>query len=426
MRIGIIGAGISGLAAALALRERGHEVDVFQRERAAGGLIATFDFDGVDIEHFYHFLCAGDTGYFKLCEKLGLADRLHFRKARTGFYHDGTRYPFTTPLDLLRFRPIPFSQRVRFGLFALEARMRAEWAQLDELRAKPWLIDRIGKRAYEVVWDPLLRLKFGARHEDISAAWVWHRLHRVAQSKGRMGYLEGGTRLLLDTLLERLEDAGVRMHPGKPIKRIHAEDGRVASLETADGARHACDGAVSTVPMGVLASLLPEGWEDFGAQLRRIDYIGVVCVAFKLRRPASPYFWLNVNDPRVPFNGIIEYTNLNPLTQDAGHIVYVPYYVATDHPLYQMADDAIIEQSWKALRLIAPALGDADRRAHHVARAPYAQAVCTTGFLEDLPPQTAPIGGLHLLDSIFLYPEDRTQAGHILKAWECAARIGGP
>jgi len=424
MRIGIIGAGISGLSAALVLAKRGHAVDVFQREGSVGGLIATFDFAGTRIEHFYHFLCATDEGYFGLCQELGLSDRVQFAPAPTGFYFDGRSYPFSTPLDLLRFSPLPLSQRIRFGVFALEARWRKEWAQLDEMAAKPWLIDRLGRRAYEVIWEPLLALKFGDFHDRISAAWVWHRLHRVAQSKGKMGYLEGGTALLLDSLVERLTSLGVTIHPSRPVKRIRCDGDRVTGLAFDGVADHDCDRVVSTVPMQVLADLLPDTEGSYADELRRVDYIGVVCLLFKLKRPVSRNFWLNVNDPRVPFNGIIEYTNLNPLTKADGHIAYVPYYVDTTHPLYRMPDDDVFNQSWRALKLIAPHLTDDDLLAHHVARAPFAQAICPVDFLKVIPDQTSPLRGLHLLDSIFLYPEDRTQSGHITKANARAEAIG--
>ncbi|MBI2424718.1 MAG: NAD(P)/FAD-dependent oxidoreductase [Candidatus Hydrogenedentes bacterium] len=424
MKIGIIGAGISGLSTALALARRGHEVHVFQREHAVGGLIATFDFGGIPIEHFYHFLCTADRGYFNLCKELGIGDRLRFKKASTGFYYEGRLFNMNSPLDLLRFSPIPFTQRIRFGLFALEARARTEWVQLDELTAKPWLIDRIGKQTYDVVWHPLLALKFGAFHDRISAAWMWHRIHRVAKCKGRMGYLEGGTALLLDTLLRGLKDAGVTIHPGQPVTGILADENRVQGLRFEGAADFACDRVVSTVPLSVLARLLPPHWEAYAKDLRRVDYIGVSCLIFKLRKRVSPHFWLNVHDHRVPFNGIIEYTNLNPL-DGACHLAYVPYYTALDSPFYTMEETELTLKSWEALKLLAPQLGDADLIDHHLARTPFAQAICPTGFLNIVPDMNAPIGGLHVLDSTLLYPEDRTQSGHILKGEACANAIHG-
>jgi protoporphyrinogen oxidase len=421
MRIGIIGAGISGLAAAFRLARRGHHVEVFQRESSTGGLIATFDLAGTRIEHFYHFLCAGDTGYFELCRELGLQDRIRFVKARTGFYYQGQCFGFTTALDLLRFTPIPFSQRVRFGIFALESRMRDEWTQLDEITAEPWLIDRLGRRAFDVIWSPLLSLKFGEYSKTISAAWVWHRIHRVARSKGRMGYLEGGSGFLLDSLMASLKRSGITIHPGKPVTGIMAEAGRVRGLRLQGGSAYECERIISTVPLPVVADLIPPGWEDYETRLRAVRYIGVACVALKLTRPVTPYFWLNVHDSSIPFNGIIEYTNLNRLAGE--HIAYVPYYVPTDSPVYRMADHALIDQTWRGMKRIAPDLRDEDLVASHLSRAAYAQAICPTNFLRIIPGRRAPLGGLHLLDSVFLYPEDRTQSGNILKANECAEEI---
>jgi protoporphyrinogen oxidase len=421
MRIGIIGAGISGMVAALKLARQGHHVEIFQRESTVGGLIATHDLAGTRIEHFYHFLCAGDRGYFALCREMGIENRIRFVKARTGFYYQGRMFGFTTPLDLLHFSPIPLSQRLRFGLFALEARMRNEWVQLDQITAKPWLIDRLGLKAYEVIWDPLLTLKFGDFHDKISAAWVWHRIHRVARSKGRMGYLEGGTGLLLDMLTRQLEESGVHIHLSQPVAQILSDGESVYGLRLQDASEYRCDRIVSTVPLPVLADLLPAGWDDYATQLRRIPYIGVVCLSFKLTRQCSPYFWLNVYDSRVPFNGIIEYTNLNRLGGE--HIVYIPYYVATDHSLYRMDEERLIDLSWEALKRLSSGLQDQDRVAVHVARAPFAQAICKTGFLDIVPRQESPLKRLYLLDSVFLYPEDRTQSGNILKAYQCAPEI---
>ncbi|MFA6242058.1 MAG: NAD(P)/FAD-dependent oxidoreductase [Candidatus Hydrogenedentales bacterium] len=422
-RIGIIGAGISGLAAALALAKRGIHVEVFERGNKTGGLISTFDFDGPRIERYYHFLCREDHGYFDLCRELGLEDRLHWRRPKTGFHYEGTTYPFTSPIDLLRFSPIPFAQRVRFGAFALEARLRQEWKQLDELAAKPWLIDRLGTRAFEVIWRPLLELKFGDDYDRISAAWVWHRLHRVARSKGSMGFLEGGSAVLLDALIRRLRELGVPLHLGKQAKCVRVESGRVQGIDFSNGETFAGDHVISTIPLDLTASLLPPEYDSYAAQLRNIRYIGVVCVVLKLKRRLTPYFWLNVHAPSIPFNGIIEYTNLNPNQGQGEHIVYVPYYVATDKPLYTAEDESVFRQSWDAVKQLGSGICDSDLLGHRVFRASHAQAVCPVGFLKSLPNSQTPIAGLRLLDSTYLYPEDRSQSGLILNAHACVEAI---
>jgi protoporphyrinogen oxidase len=205
-------------------------VQVFERAPSAGGLISTFDFAGARVEHFYHFLCLMDEGYFRLCAELGLQERIRFVETRTGFFFEGREYPFTTPPDLLRFSPVSLLDRLRLGVLALECRWRTDWRKLDEIDARSWLIGRIGRRAYEIIWHPLLALKFGELHDEISAAWVWHRIHRVSTSKGRSGYLEGGTQLLIDTLLEGLAGRGVEVLTDHAIKSVEVQDGRVTGL----------------------------------------------------------------------------------------------------------------------------------------------------------------------------------------------------
>ena len=100
-------------------------------------------------------------------------------------------FKFNTPFDLFKFSPIPFSQRLRFGLNVLISQHRKHWYEMDKVSAKEWLIDQVGPEAYAAIWDPLLRIKFGPFQEEISAAWIWHRIHRVSRS--RYGLFGGGT-----------------------------------------------------------------------------------------------------------------------------------------------------------------------------------------------------------------------------------------
>ncbi|MGH8112136.1 MAG: FAD-dependent oxidoreductase, partial [Rhodanobacteraceae bacterium] len=46
----VLGAGPMGLMATMELLKAGHQVDLYERDDRIGGMSASFDFDGVEIE----------------------------------------------------------------------------------------------------------------------------------------------------------------------------------------------------------------------------------------------------------------------------------------------------------------------------------------------------------------------------------------
>ena len=76
MKIAIIGAGATGLAAAYELGSRGHVAVVYERAPFLGGQASTFDVGGTQLERGYHHLFTGDTDILDLVDKIGLSDRM--------------------------------------------------------------------------------------------------------------------------------------------------------------------------------------------------------------------------------------------------------------------------------------------------------------------------------------------------------------
>ena len=72
MKVGIIGGGATGLAAAYELGLHGHEVVVFERTGFLGGQASTFDVGGGRLERGYHHLFTGDRAILDLMEEIGL------------------------------------------------------------------------------------------------------------------------------------------------------------------------------------------------------------------------------------------------------------------------------------------------------------------------------------------------------------------
>lgn len=420
LHVVVLGAGLAGLAASYDLARQGYRVTLLEAAPDFGGLASSVQIEGQFVERFYHFICRSDRHLIELARELGLCKKLRWQNTKTAFYYHGRLYRFGRPLDLMRFDPVPWLQRLRFGLHILRSYYRSNWKWLDEIPAKAWLIENIGEEAYYVIWHPLLRVKFGDFYDQVSAAWMWHRIWRVAQSRAgllapeRFGYLEHGSLTIIEALVNRLQNhPNVTLKAGVRARQLLLSDGKIAAVQTATETIP-CEAVISTIALPSLLRLLPDSTDPYFAKARQIQFIGVVCMLLSLNRPFSPNFWLNINDPAISFNGIIEQTNLNQNLRAAGlNILYVPFYLPTTEPRYNAPPEALYAEYLPMLKRINSAFDESWIKEWHVFRTPFAQAICTTRFLDLMPGHRTPLRGLYLTDSTQFYPEDRTLSAAI-------------
>ena len=408
MRLVVLGAGIMGLAAAHHALDRGWDVTVLEAAPQAGGMAAHFDLGGLSIERFYHFICRADAPTFALLEELGLRDSLRWVPTSMGYFIGGRLHPWGDPVSLLRFPHLSLVEKLRYGLMAFLATKRRGPGRLEHISAREWITAWCGQAVYDKLWAPLFDLKFHQHADRVSAAWIWTRLKRIGTSRRslmqeELGYLEGGSETLVRALERTIAARGGRVLLGQPASRIHVADGRVTGV-TAGGEIHPAEAVIGTIPTPLLGGLLAEapGLADAYATIRNI---GVVCVVLRLGRSVTPHFWVNVSDPRSRIPGFVEFSNLRPMDGEA--VVYVPYYMPSDHARFGMDDLAFRDEAMEHLRMVNPAIGPEDLRSWHVGRLRHAQPVCPPGFAAGLPPVRTPVQGLQLADTAFYYPEDR-------------------
>jgi protoporphyrinogen oxidase len=402
-----------GLTLALELSLEGHEVTIVEAGPRAGGLAGSFDFGGLPTEKFYHFICGADVVYFRWLKRLGLHGRLKWRRTNMAVFRDGSLHPFGDPMSLLRFAPLSFKSRLRYGLHVFEAKRQNDWAALEHVRAKDWLIDGAGEEAYRIIWQPLLEQKFGELTDEIAAAWIWSRIHRLASSRKRMfqewlGVLDSGTDVLVRALSAAVADAGARVLCDTPVTQLHIDGGRAVGVRANDR-DFAADVVLSTTPLPILTRWTSEFPETYVAAACDLNIIGVRCIVLKLSQPFTDFFWININDDDVPLCGIIEYTNLNPSRQFGGyHLVYFPLYVRSSHPEFGLSDEAVLQQTLQGMRQIRPGFDVASVVDYRVFREPYAQPICPIGFTRRLAPIRTPIRNLIAADTSHLLPHDRS------------------
>jgi protoporphyrinogen oxidase len=423
-KVAVIGAGAMGLAAAYHLAKAGHSVEVFEADKVAGGMAAHFDLGGLSIERFYHFVCKADQPTFDLLREIGLGDAMRWRSTSMGYFYNGRLYPWGDPISLLTFPHLGLIPKIRYGLMAFLSTKRSDWSKLDKITAEKWLKTWCGQRGWDVLWEKLFALKFFEYGDKVSAAWMWTRLKRVGTSRRNLfqeelGYIEGGSETLVERLVKHIEAMKGRIHLGTPVSEVHTENGAVTGV-TAGGARHDFTHVISTMPLPLVPRLIPGLSQPVKDAYARLENIGVVCVVHKLKRPVTKNFWLNINDPAIEIPGIVEFSNLRPVSDT---VVYVPYYMPITHPKFAWSDDALIAESFGYLKKINPDLQDSDRIASALGRLKYAQPICPPGFLDMLPPIASEIRGLQIADTSSYYPEDRGISEGVRVAREMAARV---
>nr|WP_253201098.1 NAD(P)/FAD-dependent oxidoreductase [Sphingomonas quercus] len=425
-RVVVIGAGAMGLAAAYHAAKAGHHVEVVEAAPEPGGMAAHFDFDGLSIERFYHFVCKADLPTFALLEELGLGDKMRWRGTSMGHFSGGELHGWGNPVALLRYPGISLLSRLRYGLLAFISTRRERWDALEKQSAREWITRWGGREVYDKLWKPLFDLKFYEYADNVSAAWIWTRVKRIGRSRRslfqeELGYIEGGSETLVKALCDRIEGLGGKIHLSAPATRVLSENGHVTGVETPGGVI-AADAVISTVPTPLVADMVPDLPAEWKAKYAAIHNIGVCCLVFKLARSVSPHFWVNITEPDIPVPGIIEFSNLRPVGGDA--IVFVPYYMPVTNPRFAWPDDRLLDEAFAAIRRINPAVTEQDVLARKVARLRYAQPICEPGFADKIPPIQTPIAGLQIVDTCFYYPEDRGISEGVRLAREMAARLG--
>lgn len=406
--IAILGAGPMGLGAAWQLVQDGREPVIFEADDRVGGMAACFDFGGLPIERFYHFHATSDRAFFDVLRELGIEEKMHWHETKMGYFYQGRVQAWGNPIALLKFNGLSFSAKFRYGLHSFLSTKRKNWHALDGIEATSWIRRWVGEEAWEVLWRRLFDYKFYEYANTLSAAWIWSRIRRIGRSRydlfhEKLGYLEGGSDTLLKSMRRHIEDRGGQFRLGTPAQKVVIEDGRVKGIE-ADGQFLAFDTVISTIPLPYVPRVIPDLPVDLLNAYRSIKSIAVVCVIAKLKKQVTENFWLNVNDPEMDIPGIVEYTNLRPL---GDHIVYVPFYVPGEHPLYSEPDEAFVAKVKRYIMKINPSIVPEDFIDVRASRYRYAQPVCEPGFLDRLPPIKLPIEGLIVADTSYYYPEDR-------------------
>jgi protoporphyrinogen oxidase len=427
MRVGIIGGGVTGLALADQLSGAGAEVEIFERGGELGGLAAGFEvLPGIRLERFYHHIFQTDIDIQNLMMELGLHERIMWRPANVGFFLGDRVHRLSTPLDVLRFKPLNLWERLGLGATMFELRERRHPKTFDRATAEQYFNRRLAAGVYRKVWAPMYEAKWGADARDISAAWMWQKVRARGKSRRglheELGYPIGGFGGIARALADRVQLQGGKVNLNTVVQRIRVESSRVTGIDT-ENAKLDFDAVISTLPLANLLPLVPELPDDAANACRKIGYRGVVCHILVMDRPLSNIYWLNNADRSIPLGGIVEQTNfVAPEQYDGKHIAYLFNYLDQQAPELTMSEDDFVAHHFPHVRKIFPRFSADHVERRFVFRTRVASPIYKHPYS---PPPLEPMPGLWLADTSRIFPMDRGTSECIRLARYVAARVLG-
>lgn len=407
-KVAIIGGGVAGLTLAYRLLKSNHSVTIFERSKSIGGQLGAFPIEGENTEIYYHHTFMSDSNFIELCEELGIEDKLNWLDSTMAYYSNNKQYAFATPFDLLKFSPLKFIDKIKFGISILRLQRMSNIKEVEKFTAEEWFNKNGYENVWKVIWEPLFKLKFADLSSEISLVWLWDKLIKRGKSrtekagKEKLCHMSGSFYNFALALEEKITELNgvIRLNTG--VRNVD-KNGEQFDVELLDNSTEEFDLVVSTLSTQHHQAICePKNLkviEDY-------KYQSAICVLLVLEKPFSEYYWTNIGDYNIPFGGIIEHTNFVGTEQYNGKsLVYLSRYLSKESEFYQKNNDEILSEFIKGLGQVDSTFNPETILKSYVFKQDDAQPIVKKGYIA--PQVKTDIEGLYWISTHHVYPHDR-------------------
>lgn len=409
-KVAIIGAGYTGLAIAKKLIDSGCKVEIFEKSNEIGGIAKSINIEGTKLEKHYRHIFKSDKYVIDLIKELGIYEKLKWPETKMGYFTDNSIYAFGTPITLLKFKPLNFWDKIRFGFCIINIKLIKDYKKLEKVTAEQWIKDKYGKKVYEKIWEPLLISKFGENKDKISMAWLWGKIclrsSSTTMNGERLGYLEGSYEVLIKELERYLKNNNCKIHINEAVDTIKKNENSKWTINTE---KEEFDCIVSTTAYPITKEIFKEYLSKEEQNIMdKLEYTSAKTLMIVAKKSLSKYYWINIGDRTIPFGGIIEHTNMVDKKEYNGkNIIYISNYMYKTDKLYKMSAEELLEEYFKSLQKINSNFNKNDIEKVLVFEEEYAQPVIKTNYSKEEIKIKLKEKGLYVSSMAQIYPEDR-------------------
>ena len=372
-RVGVVGAGLAGLAAGVALKDAGFEVELFERSRLLGGRATSFTVNGHEVDNGQHVFLGCCDQFIDFVKRLGMAQHLRLQERFDALIiaHDG-RASRLRAASL----PAPWHLLAAFAGYR-HLGMRSKWRIARALsRARnardakgsfaDWL-KRSGQRedALRGFWRPFFVPALNAPLERMSAADAGNVMltaFLADSGAARFGYSTVPLAQIAAAAAQRLD----RVNLGAPVTRLIESVDRVRGLVLDGGEQRSFDAVVLAVAPPQLARLLGEPDRYFPQPLHGYESFPIVDVHLWHDRGALGFDFAALLDS--PVQWIFE--------KAPG---YLCASMSAADELASRSSEELGELCWREVKRAFPALAGAKLEQSATTRAPQATFMARPG-----------------------------------------------
>jgi len=376
----VIGGGLAGLSAGIALAEAGWRVRLFEQRPFLGGRATSYVLpDGEHVDNCQHVTlgcCANLEDFYRRvgsADKIKFFDRLLFQdpQGRTGEMQAGLLpAPFHMLGSFVTFAPLTLADKYSIGRAMMDIlRSKGKPKDIEEaggISMLEWLRRRKQTTgAIERFWRVVLVSALDEELDRTDARYgvdVFWKGFLSNRTGYRMGVPGAPLATLYDGCKAEIERRGGEVNLRAPLRGIHLTDGAVSSVEFDDGRQETADAYVFAMPHEALAELLPKESKELEPMLANLDHIRVAPIT-------GVHFWFDREVMREPFVTLLEtttqwifnktalYAGANGSSEETGQ--YLQLVISASYNLLQKPRQEIIDLCLAEVRQALPAAREA-------------------------------------------------------------------
>lgn len=407
MKIAIIGGGYTGLAASYYLsKNKAVSVTLFEKENYLGGLASGFKKKGWSwpLDKYYRHIFTSDSDILKLIEELRC--RLIYIKPKTSIFYAGKIHSFDSALDLLLFPHISIVARLRTGLTIVLLKLINNWRPLEKITAEKFIKYTSSCESWEIIWHRLFNAKFGRASKNIPASWFWSRIKKRGSV---FGYPKGGFDALTNAIVKRAKKRKVKFLLKTKVKSITSRKDKY-TIKTNNGSFTNFDKVLCTLPAHSFVKIAPGLPRAYINKLMKLKSRGTVNLIISLKKQflADGTYWLNINDNKFPFVGVVEQTNfISKSKYNNDNIIHVVNYLSPKHAFFKADKKYLIKKFSPYLKKINPEFDESWIKKSWIFKSDFAQPIMSLNYSNITPSIKTPIKNIYLANMQQVYPWDR-------------------